>query len=124
MDEKTSANKRQTLNINDMLPIETAPMDESAPPRPEVLLKTPSGFFVGYYGGWNGWRLKGGGCPVLDPQPTHWMPLPKANHSVYTFKKQHEIMKESLGFIAGQKDLSGNWAVEFAKSILKELGMD
>ena len=33
---------------------------------------------------------------------------------------QLEILKEAIEFIAGQKDKTGNWAVELAKRTLKE----
>ena len=53
--------------------IETAPLDGS-----HILLYRPEVQSVGYYGGpRTGWRINAPGLPVIDPLPTHWMPLPK-----------------------------------------------
>lgn len=52
------------------MPIETAPRDGS-----HVLLWRPYIQFVGYWAN-AGWCHNAPGLPVMDPAPTHWMPLP------------------------------------------------
>ena len=54
-------------------PIHTAPTDGS-----HVFLYRPQIRFVGYYANDEvGWCHCSDGVPEMDPQPTHWMPLPK-----------------------------------------------
>jgi hypothetical protein len=53
-------------------PIVTAPEDGF-----HLLLYRPDICFVGYYAARGDWVISAPGLPLMDPQPTHWMPLPK-----------------------------------------------
>ena len=50
-------------------PIETAPKDGT-----HIQLYRPEIQFVGYWSD-AGWCMQG--CKMIDPAPTHWMPLPQ-----------------------------------------------
>lgn len=70
----------------------------------------------------------------IDPTCTFWLKdqclrpkieeracLKCGREVVQVLQKENEIIKEALRFIASQKDLTGNWAVERAKAALKEI---
>lgn len=54
------------------MPTESAPKDGS-----HILLYRTDQQFVGYYANGECWCHNAPGVPIVNPPPTHWMPLPE-----------------------------------------------
>lgn len=59
--------------MSEWQPIETAPRDGT-----HMLLFREHVYFIGYWATKaQSWRVNADGLPMINPPPTHWMPLPE-----------------------------------------------
>ena len=80
------------MNSDDWKDIDSAPKDGG-----HILLFRPNIMFVGYWASGNcGWIISAPGLPHMQPDPTHWMELPREPNTSVDFEDIANLFDDIL----------------------------